>query len=79
MLTAPTVTSMPSVHQPVEEGTGEQEQIRQDAENMSSMFGKDEESTDGKKGKQHQSSSGPKPTPALRILLIDHFKTPGPA
>jgi len=52
---------MASVHQPVKQGASQQEKVRQDAQQVRSVFRPEEKGRDGYEAKKDQPASRPPP------------------
>jgi hypothetical protein len=66
------VLSVASMHKEMHERTGQQQQIWKDAEQMSPMFGKQEEADDGQEHQQHNASARTSPTAICCYVFVIH-------
>jgi hypothetical protein len=66
MRAVPAMAAPVSTVEPVQERTGEQQQIREDAEHVSGMLRDDEEGRDPEKGQQHETGARPEPRRRFR-------------
>ena len=66
------VFALTSVHKEMHEGTGEQQQVRKNPEQMSAMFAEEQEGNDCKENEQYDAASRTEPTTLLRLNFVIH-------
>lgn len=66
------VFPMTAVHKEVHEGTGQQQQVRDDSQQMSPMFAEEQKSNDGEENKKRNAASRSEPATLLRLNFVIH-------
>jgi hypothetical protein len=64
--------AMSAVQEQMQEGTQEEQHIRQSAEDVRAMLSKEEKRRNGEKGEQNQATWRPQPAPFLRWMMGRH-------